>query len=175
MTIHLIEPVVDDVLACIKQYFKAELDLIDSENPDSIDPPYIDEDNNMAIYEVSATTLETFPFLEVVGDDLTFVEDFVNEDKRVDFEAGIRVNVHVRDDSGTGADIVRYLYRYIEALTRILFVKHAGLDTDGSTRKVFTTSPNGPILYSAKPSEQGQGILVRSATLPCLIRKLEFI
>lgn len=173
MAIRMMSGLPARIIAVLQDYLPTELDLIDAEEADGIVTPdietWIDWDQKnipgtypaCSIRAVSSAPIQTLPVL---------MGQRIDAEHRVDvmFHAGIT-------ESDDPSIIQKLMLRYISGAARVLCVQHEALDTVADpTRLVELVSWVNQATYGPE-AEQQDGTLMRTATLPIAIRRIEEI
>jgi hypothetical protein len=173
MSARLVSGLCPRVIQVLKDFLPAELDLIDAEEADGIVMEDIAAGN---YHEYYGQVIEAgFPacVLEVVSSTPVEVrpESF---GKR--FHAWHRINVMftVRiNDAKNPLEMQKRLFRYVAGALRVLTLTKVQLETTGDpTKFVHEVKWTAPITYGPAADQEG-GTIIRTATLPIDIRRIE--
>lgn len=189
MSLRMMTPLCARIAQTLKDYLPAELDLIDTEEADSITTPNIPNGNyytwdRRVVPEFPAVTMRTVSSQPAAGRGVGIRQAQMGE--RADVTHRIEIMFHATIETATGSGaagneeiiLQSLMHRYINGAMRVLCVTKEGLQT--SADPVYFDSPTAtticewfdPATYG--PLEvQDDGVMVRTATLPIHVRRIE--
>jgi hypothetical protein len=182
MTLLLMSPVALRVVQVLKDYHAAELALVDADAADGFASTPIPADG-LHYFDWDQKNIPEYPACSIRGVSTTPRD--VKPDGfggRVDGSHRLDVMFHARIDNIPGGsapkDLQKLLERYVAAAVRILADKKNGLETIGNPTRwgspgVTTIATwSEPATYGPEAS-QDDGAIVRTATLPIDVRRIE--
>jgi hypothetical protein len=168
------------VIQVLQDYLPAELDLIDTEEGDSVTTPDID---NADYHQWDRLTIAEYPACSLRTVSSTLV-DIKPETfgRRIDAFHRVDVMFHATIANAVAAStadqsmvLQKLMHRYIAGAARVLCVMYEGLQTSAdATRWAETVIWTEPAVYGPEfdQTEDG-GAIVRTATLPIAVRRRE--
>jgi hypothetical protein len=172
MTMRVMSPIPARVVQVLQDFLPAELDLIDAE--EGGDPTPDIPNNNYFRYD--RRPIPNYPALSMRVLSSRPVQ--VRQDtfgQRTVWEHRIDLLVHdlIADAGENALTLQQRLLRYTAALHRVLIVMKEGLQTSADpTRFVELVTAAGDMTYGPE-EDQGQGELIRTATVPISVRRTE--
>lgn len=160
------------VVQVLTDFLPAELDLIDGEESDGITTPDVG-----FWYEWDIKAIAQFVACSVVAVSSTpTMIHMAGMGSRSDAMHRIDVKFHAtiaqEGAPSTPFQLARLMYRYITGAIRVLCIMHPTLDTTADpTIWAVTTIWAGEATYG--PEEEQDGQIIRTATLPISVRRIE--
>jgi len=182
MTLLLMSPVQARIVQVLKDYHAAELALVDVDANDGFTSTAIPADSNH-YYDWDRKNIPEYPACSIR--DVSSIPFSVHADNfggRVDARHRVEVMFHAtiaKVPSGSEPrDLAKLLHRYITAAYRVLCDKKNGLETVADPTR--WGSPNVTTIVTwadaavyGPESDQMDGAVVRTATLPIDVRRIE--
>jgi len=181
MAIRLMSPIPARLIEVLQDYLPAELDLIDAEEADGVVTPDIPT-NPACWHALDKKLIVEFPAFSVRG--LGSRPNDVKPDtfgRRVDADHRLDLMFHASIGVAPGAsplNLQKIMHRYVNGAIRVLCLMHEGLDTVADPTR--WGSPNTTTVcewvdeatYGPETEQEG-GAIVRTATLPVRVRRIE--
>lgn len=173
MSIRMMSPLPARVAQVLKDYLPTELALIDAEEADSLTTPVIESGD---YYEWDTKYIARYPACSIRTVSSTPFE--VRPDtfgKRIDADHRIDVRFHltIGQANADNMRLQKFMHRYIAGAARVLCVMYEALQTVADPiRYAELVTWAEPATYGPE-EDQGEGTLVRTATLPISVRLTE--
>lgn len=181
MSLLLGSPILARVQQVLKDYHETELGLVDTDAADSFTSTPIPADSNH-YFDWDRQFLNEFP--ACTADLVQSIPVGVlasGMGSRVDGVHRVNLKFHAlisNVEGGQPRDIQKLLHRYVCAAVRVLTIQHDGLDTIADPTRwgsptVTTIATWSQAATYGPDEEQADGAIVRTATLPIDVRRIE--
>lgn len=177
----MMSPVIARVQQVLKDYLEDELALIDTDAADSFTSTVIPADSNH-YFDWDRQYVPEFPAC-TAGDVQSIPVGVLASGmgSRVDVVHRINLRFHAtlaNVDGGQPRDLQKLLHRYVCGAVRVLTIQHDGLDTIADPTRwgsptVTTIATWSQAATYGPEEEQADGAIVRTATLPIDVRRIE--
>lgn len=179
MSLLLMSPVLARAQQVLKDFLTAELALLDTAAADSFTTPAIPVAN---YHDWNRLGIPEFPACTVEGEQTIPVGVLASGmGSRVDGVHRINLMFHAtlaNVSGGQPRDLQKLMHRYVAGAVRVLTIQHDGLDTVADPVRwgspgVTTIATWSQAATYGPEEEQGDGAIVRTATLPIDVRRIE--
>lgn len=173
MAIRIMSPLPARIIQVLQDYLETELGLIDTEESDGITTPVIADADYHAwdthvIAETPACTIRTVSSLPVEVYPALHGSR-IYTDNRID----VMFHATTNDTDGDTLTLQKLMHRYIAGGARVLAMKYERLQTSADPTDFVEVVEWREAATYGPESEQEDGSLVRTATLPLTVRQFE--
>lgn len=174
MALRLMSGLPARVAQVLKDFLPAELDLIDAEEADGITTPDV---ANANYYEWDQQVIPKFPACSIRTVSSAPVE--VRPDtfgRRVDARHRLDVMFHATLQEVVGSDplvLQKLMHRYVNGAMRVLCLMKEALQTSADNVRFLELVEWAEAATYGPEEAQGDGAIVRTATLPISVRRRE--
>lgn len=176
MALRLMSGIPARIAQVLKDFLPAELDLIDAEEADGITTPDVGNDayhewDQQFITESPACTIRTVSTTPIEVRPDTFGQR-IHALHRLD----VMFHATLKDSNQDSLTLQKLMHRYVNAAARVLCLTKEALQTSADNTRWL--GDNGMVSWIESASygpevEQENGAVVRTATLPLTIRRVE--